>query len=106
MLFKVALVSICVYSMFVSFIIIVYGVIPNASDVTWKHVLFLFTGSLAALVYQHSITPLALPCKLVLPESGNNQCVCVCACPCACVYAHACMLNISVIYPVQKNLLV
>lgn len=25
-------------------------------------------GSLAALVYQHSITPLALPCKLVLPE--------------------------------------
>ena len=27
-------------------------------------------GSLAALVYQHSITPLALPCKLVLPEHG------------------------------------
>ncbi|XP_029639798.1 tensin-2 isoform X16 [Octopus sinensis] len=26
-------------------------------------------GTLAALVYQHSITPLALPCKLVLPES-------------------------------------
>ncbi|XP_052079085.1 uncharacterized protein LOC127717479 isoform X8 [Mytilus californianus] len=25
-------------------------------------------GSLASLVYQHSITPLALPCKLVLPE--------------------------------------
>ncbi|KRY71225.1 Tensin [Trichinella pseudospiralis] len=25
-------------------------------------------GSLAALVYQHSITPLALPCKLLLPE--------------------------------------
>ncbi|XP_035216145.1 tensin-like isoform X2 [Stegodyphus dumicola] len=25
-------------------------------------------GSLSALVYQHSITPLALPCKLVLPE--------------------------------------
>lgn len=24
-------------------------------------------GSLAALVYQHSITPLALPCKLVIP---------------------------------------
>ncbi|XP_059162032.1 tensin-1-like isoform X3 [Physella acuta] len=26
-------------------------------------------GSLAALVYQHSITPLALPCKLALPEA-------------------------------------
>jgi len=26
-------------------------------------------GSLPALVYQHSITPLALPCKLLLPES-------------------------------------
>ncbi|KRY10466.1 Tensin, partial [Trichinella patagoniensis] len=25
-------------------------------------------GSLAALVYQHSITPLALPCKLLLPD--------------------------------------
>jgi len=25
-------------------------------------------GSLAALVYQHTITPLALPCKLILPE--------------------------------------
>ncbi|VDP04594.1 unnamed protein product [Soboliphyme baturini] len=25
-------------------------------------------GSLAALVYQHSITPLALPCKLILPD--------------------------------------
>lgn len=25
-------------------------------------------GSLAALVYQHSVTPLALPCKLALPE--------------------------------------
>ncbi|CDW57336.1 protein tag isoform [Trichuris trichiura] len=25
-------------------------------------------GSLAALVYQHSMTPLALPCKLLLPE--------------------------------------
>ncbi|XP_067119437.1 tensin-1-like isoform X5 [Centruroides vittatus] len=25
-------------------------------------------GSLSALVYQHTITPLALPCKLVLPE--------------------------------------
>jgi tensin len=36
-------------------------------------------GSLAALVYQHSITPLALPIKLVLPtqdlmsNSGNNN---------------------------------
>ena len=30
-------------------------------------------GSLASLVYQHSITPLALPCKLVLPEHGESQ---------------------------------
>lgn len=35
-------------------------------------------GTLAALVYQHSITPLALPCKLLLPEydpalSSNEQ---------------------------------
>lgn len=29
-------------------------------------------GSLAALVYQHSITPLALPCKLVLPDAGDT----------------------------------
>ncbi|KAL8587820.1 hypothetical protein ACOMHN_021038 [Nucella lapillus] len=29
-------------------------------------------GSLAALVYQHSITPLALPCKLSLPDIGMD----------------------------------
>ncbi|XP_048455244.1 tensin-1-like [Rhincodon typus] len=29
---------------------------------------FLLLGSLSALVYQHSITPLALPCKLVIPS--------------------------------------
>lgn len=29
------------------------------------------TGSLTALVCQHSITPLALPCKLILPDRGN-----------------------------------
>lgn len=28
-------------------------------------------GSLASLVYQHSITPLALPCKLVLPDTSD-----------------------------------
>lgn len=27
------------------------------------------SGSLSALIYQHSVTPLALPIKLVLPES-------------------------------------
>ena len=32
---------------------------------------FWIAGSLAALVYQHSITPLALPCKLLLPEPGK-----------------------------------
>lgn len=30
------------------------------------------TGSLSALVYQHSIIPLALPCKLVIPNRGRN----------------------------------
>ena len=30
-------------------------------------------GSLASLVYQHSITPLALPCKLLLPEAGESS---------------------------------
>lgn len=32
-------------------------------------------GSLAALVYQHSITPLALPCKLLLPELDPKNAV-------------------------------
>uniref|UniRef100_A0A3B3XP47 PTB domain-containing protein n=2 Tax=Poecilia mexicana TaxID=48701 RepID=A0A3B3XP47_9TELE len=27
-----------------------------------------YFGSLTALVYQHSITPLALPCKLIIPD--------------------------------------
>lgn len=30
---------------------------------------FLCLGSLSALVYQHTVTSLALPCLLVLPES-------------------------------------
>lgn len=33
-------------------------------------------GSLSALVYQHSITALALPCKLVLPESDLEESLC------------------------------
>lgn len=28
-------------------------------------------GSLPALVYQHSITPLALPCRLIIPKLGK-----------------------------------
>lgn len=32
-----------------------------------------FTGSLTALVCQHSITPLALPCKLIIPDKGKNN---------------------------------
>ncbi|XP_077573602.1 tensin-3-like [Stigmatopora nigra] len=31
-----------------------------------------FFGSLTALVCQHSITPLALPCKLILPDRACN----------------------------------
>ena len=28
-------------------------------------------GSLSALIYQHSITNIALPCKLIIPTSSN-----------------------------------
>jgi len=31
-------------------------------------------GSLAALIYQHSITPISLPCKLALPVAGESFC--------------------------------
>ncbi|XP_070294981.1 tensin-3 [Salvelinus sp. IW2-2015] len=31
-----------------------------------------YFGSLTALVCQHSITPLALPCKLIIPDRGKN----------------------------------
>lgn len=34
-------------------------------------ILLCFTGSLTALVCQHSITPLALPCKLIIPDRGK-----------------------------------
>lgn len=30
-------------------------------------------GCLSALVYQHSIMPLALPCKLVIPDRGKSH---------------------------------
>ncbi|XP_071822170.1 LOW QUALITY PROTEIN: tensin-3-like [Apostichopus japonicus] len=32
-------------------------------------------GSLSALIYQHTLTQLALPCKLVLPDVGNFCCI-------------------------------
>lgn len=35
---------------------------------TFIYLYILFSGSLSALVYQHSITALALPCRLTLPE--------------------------------------
>lgn len=38
---------------------------------------FVCAGSLAALVYQHSITPLALPCKLNLPDAGEQYIHCI-----------------------------
>uniref|UniRef100_A0AAR2M1J6 Tensin 1 n=1 Tax=Pygocentrus nattereri TaxID=42514 RepID=A0AAR2M1J6_PYGNA len=37
---------------------------PNARNHTW---------CLSALVYQHSITPLALPCKLMIPTRDPNE---------------------------------
>nr|XP_032823670.1 tensin-3-like isoform X1 [Petromyzon marinus] len=33
-----------------------------------------FFGSLSALVYQHSITPLALPCQLIIPDKDPMEC--------------------------------
>lgn len=30
-------------------------------------------GSLSALVYQHSITPISLPCALRIPEKGKQN---------------------------------
>lgn len=51
-------------------------------------------GSLAALVYQHIITPLALPCKLVLPELGKRF-----------GKGHACIDVESAIRPVAAKLL-
>lgn len=35
-------------------------------------VFWFLSGSLTALVCQHSITPLALPCKLILPDRGER----------------------------------
>uniref|UniRef100_A0A3Q3G2A2 SH2 domain-containing protein n=1 Tax=Labrus bergylta TaxID=56723 RepID=A0A3Q3G2A2_9LABR len=32
-----------------------------------------YFGSLSALVYQHSITPISLPCALRIPEKGKNS---------------------------------
>lgn len=34
------------------------------------HCYLLSTGSLSALVYQHAITPISLPCTLKIPEKG------------------------------------
>lgn len=35
-------------------------------------------GCLSALVYQHAMTPQALPCKLVIPTRGEARRVCAC----------------------------
>uniref|UniRef100_A0A8C9WAW7 Tensin 2a n=1 Tax=Scleropages formosus TaxID=113540 RepID=A0A8C9WAW7_SCLFO len=57
-----------------------------------------YFGSLSALVYQHSITPMSLPCTLRIPEKGKfsctfthspdpqltSACVCMCIAPPAC----------------------
>lgn len=47
----------------------------NSSSGNTGPVLTIFplsSGCLSALVYQHSITPLALPCKLVIPDRGKS----------------------------------
>ncbi|XP_063815862.1 tensin-4 [Pseudophryne corroboree] len=33
-----------------------------------------YFGSLSALVYQHTITPLSLPCKLLIPDKAHSDC--------------------------------
>uniref|UniRef100_A0A8C7Y0Z7 Tensin 1b n=1 Tax=Oryzias sinensis TaxID=183150 RepID=A0A8C7Y0Z7_9TELE len=35
-----------------------------------------YFGCLSALVYQHAITPLALPCKLIIPATGTSPQTC------------------------------
>ena len=59
--------------------------------------LSLSAGSLSALVYQHSIIPLALPCKLVIPNRGRNlRLLALQAHPCAgllCVSARSQLLQ-------------
>lgn len=37
----------------------------------WGYIVFWVVGCLSALVYQHSMTPLALPCKLMIPTKGQ-----------------------------------
>lgn len=49
------------------------GTLFQSPLVTQPGVLFLPTGSLSALVYQHSVIPLALPCKLVIPSRGRRD---------------------------------
>jgi tensin len=46
-------------------------VILQSYSYIFSFMLWSFAGSLAAFVYQHSITPLALPCKLLLSETGE-----------------------------------
>uniref|UniRef100_A0A673CWK3 Tensin 3 n=1 Tax=Sphaeramia orbicularis TaxID=375764 RepID=A0A673CWK3_9TELE len=48
-----------------------------------------YFGSLTALVCQHSITPLALPCKLIIPDRGYNKNRC---------YLHAAATSCNVWY--------
>lgn len=62
-------------------------------------VTFLTTGSLTALVYQHSITPLALPCKLLIPDRGmlvevqKRYCQPSFASKCQCLKAGECVTS-------------
>lgn len=45
----------------------------NLSHLQSSYLFFFFvSGSLSALVYQHSITPISLPCPLHIPEKGIN----------------------------------
>lgn len=66
-------------------------------------------GSLSALVYQHSITPLALPCKLLLPESdpANSRVVDAVSTPssAAQLLAQGAACNVLYLYSVDTELL-
>ncbi|XP_018613384.2 tensin-3-like isoform X1 [Scleropages formosus] len=44
-----------------------------------------YFGSLTALVCHHAITPLALPCKLIIPERGERPLL-TCSPPCLCLH--------------------
>jgi len=53
-------------------VVVLRSFISRRVFVTFLHDQLLCIGSLTALIYQHSITPISLPCKLLLPVIGES----------------------------------